>query len=217
VPALFTKFDPQAFLENEKRQDAPAKVAKAAKPGAERSGTLATLAALAGRGPNAENQPVRDAVVTDDLRLENPLPGVVAAKVAKPAKDRELTFDPGGPCAPGDRADWTAEDWRARFDERAAFLEHDGGLTRVEAEVQAFECCIVEWLNQHPAPSAPGRCAQCGRPESPSAMVLPFGAGEHHVWLHAECWPAWHQSRRVEAAMALRTMGIGPEGRNSAP
>ena len=52
---------------------------------------------------------------------------------------------------------WTAEDWRARFDERAGFLEHDGGLLRVEAEVQAFERCIVEWLNRTPSsPSARG-------------------------------------------------------------
>jgi hypothetical protein len=33
---------------------------------------------------------------------------------------------------------WSAEDWRACFEERAGFLEHHGGLLRVEAEVQAF-------------------------------------------------------------------------------
>ena len=103
---------------------------------------------------------------------------------------------------------WTAEDWQARFDERAGFLEHDGGWSRLEAEVQAFDCCVVEWLNQHPALSQSGRCAWCGKPQTPSAVVLPFGAGEHHAWLHAECWPRWHQSRRVEAVMALRGMGI---------
>ena len=70
---------------------------------------------------------------------------------------------------------WTAEDWQARFDERAGFLEHDDGLSRAEAEVQSFECCIVEWLNQHPAPSAPGRCAWCGRPESPGGVVCRSG------------------------------------------
>jgi hypothetical protein len=106
---------------------------------------------------------------------------------------------------------WTAEDWQARFDERAGFLEYDGGLLRVEAEVQAFERCTIEWLNQHPAPSAPGRCAWCGRPESPAAVVVPFGTGTH-TWLHAECWPAWHQSRRADATAALRTMGIAPGG-----
>jgi hypothetical protein len=47
VPALFTKFDARAFLENEKWQVLPAKLAKAAKAEEERSATLATLAALA--------------------------------------------------------------------------------------------------------------------------------------------------------------------------
>jgi len=107
---------------------------------------------------------------------------------------------------------WTAEDWRARFDERAGFLEHDGGLLRVEAEVQAFESCLVEWLNRNPSPSPAGRCAWCGKPETPIAMVLPFGAGEHHAWLHADCWPAWCHSRRPEAVLALRGMGIAASG-----
>jgi hypothetical protein len=103
---------------------------------------------------------------------------------------------------------WTAEDWRARFDERAGFLEHDCGLLPVEAEVQAFEHCIIEWLNANPISSPAGRCTWCGKLETPSAMPLPFGAGEHHAWIHSECWPAWHQSRRAEAVAALRTMGI---------
>src|SRR6516164_8160369 len=106
----------------------------------------------------------------------------------------------------------TAEDWQARFDERAGFLEHDDGLSRVEAEVQAFECCIVEWLNRNPSFSLAGRCVWCGKPQTPSAMVLPFGAGEHHTWLHAECWPTWYQRRREEAVLALRGMGIAPSG-----
>ena len=102
----------------------------------------------------------------------------------------------------------TAEDWRARFDERAGFLEHDGGLLRAQAEVQAFESCLVEWLNHNPSSSSTGRCAWCGKPETPSAMALPFGAGEHHAWLHAECWAAWYQRRRQEAVLALRGMRI---------
>ena len=108
------------------------------------------------------------------------------------------------------QAGWTAEDWRACFDERAGFLEHDGGLLRVAAEVQAFESCLVEWLNRNPSSSPAGRCAWCGKSETPSVIVLPFGAGEHHAWLHADCWPAWRQSRRSEAVLALRGMGIAP-------
>jgi hypothetical protein len=36
--------------------------------------------------------------------------------------------------------------------------------------------CVIEWLNQHPASSAPGRCAWCGKAESrgAGAVVLPF-------------------------------------------
>jgi|GEM_PF-2694738 hypothetical protein len=36
-----------------------------------------------------------------------------------------------------DVATWPA-DWRENFDERAAIMEHDGGLTRDEAEVSAW-------------------------------------------------------------------------------
>jgi hypothetical protein len=204
--ALFTKFDPRAFLE--------------AGPGANNAGSgaveLATLAALAERTPNVENQPVRDAVVTDHCSFRNQLLGLQGAKAAKPAKDEHQTrpfltsFKADQSRTIVTRAYWNAEDWRARFEERAGFLEHDCGLLRVEAEHKAFDSCIVEWLNCNPSSSPDGRCTWCGRPETPSATVLPFGAGEHPTWLHAECWPAWHQRRRAEADMALRKMGLAP-------
>ena len=38
------------------------------------------------------------------------------------------------------RDGWSAEDWRLFFEERAGI----GELPRAAAEVQAFECCIVE-------------------------------------------------------------------------
>jgi hypothetical protein len=66
------------------------------------------------------------------------------------------------------------------------------------------EARIVRWLNDHPAPSAPGRCAWCGRLEAPDAMVLPYGAEpETHAWLHSDCWPSWHAARRVDALVAV--------------
>jgi hypothetical protein len=43
---------------------------------------------------------------------------------------------------------WSADEWRAFFDERAGIIEFDGGQPRAEAEVQALACCVVEWLNQ---------------------------------------------------------------------
>jgi hypothetical protein len=104
---------------------------------------------------------------------------------------------------------WSAEHWRAYFDKRSGIAESNHGLPRAEAEALASACCVIEWLNQHPAPSTPGRCARCGRPESLRAVVLPFGTKSGtHAWLHAECWPAWHQARRADAIAALRAIGI---------
>jgi hypothetical protein len=108
------------------------------------------------------------------------------------------------------RDGWSAEDWRLFFEERAAIAEFDGGLSRTEAEARALACCIVEWLNRNPTPSAPGRCAWCGQAESRDAVVLPYGTEPGtHIWLHAECWPAWQDTRRSQAREALARMGIG--------
>jgi hypothetical protein len=108
---------------------------------------------------------------------------------------------------------WSAERWRAYFDKCSAIAESNHGLSRVEAEARASACCVIEWLNQHPAPSTPGRCARCGKPESLSAVVLPFGTEPGtHTWLHAECWPAWHRARRAEAIAALQAMGSHEKG-----
>ena len=101
---------------------------------------------------------------------------------------------------------WKANDWKHFYGERAAVLEYDHELPRPEAERRAWEWCIVEWLNQHPAPSEPGRCAWCGKPED-AGVVVPFGV--EAAWLHHECWRPWHQERRQEAVSGLAEMGIG--------
>jgi hypothetical protein len=85
--------------------------------------------------------------------------------------------------------------------------EHDQG----PSPHRTIEPQIIEWLNQHPAPSRPGHCAWCGRPGSPTTVVLPFGTEpETHTWLHSECWPDWHRAREVAAAKAL---ALNPGGR----
>ena len=74
---------------------------------------------------------------------------------------------------------------------------------------RAFEDFVIQWLNQHPAPSVPGHCAWCGSPETMGARVVPFGSEPWtHTWLHPECWSAWHRARRIEATRALEAMGI---------
>src|SRR5436190_1278471 len=83
---------------------------------------------------------------------------------------------------------------------RTQIAEFDGGLSRAEAEAQAFGCCVDEWLNHHPVPSPPGRCLACGGGEQAHDALLrhdiePTG----HARLHSRCWSNWHAAREAEA------------------
>jgi hypothetical protein len=95
------------------------------------------------------------------------------------------------------------------FDERAGITEFDGGLPRTQAEAQAFACCVTEWLNHNPVGSSPGHCLGCGRTDRPHDPLLPYGVEPTgHAWLHSRCWPAWHESRKLQAVAALANLGI---------
>ena len=105
---------------------------------------------------------------------------------------------------------WSAEDWQLFFEERAAIAEFDGGLPRKNAEAQAFECCVIKWLDLNPTPSARGHCAWCGQTEANGAVVVRYGTEPGtHASLHTECWPAWQELRRSQALEALTRIGIG--------
>ena len=109
---------------------------------------------------------------------------------------------------PGDDG-WSADDWRAYYDECAGIAEFDGGLPRDQAEARAFACCVSEWLNRNPVRSSPGRCLGCGQFDQPHDPLVPFGTDKNgHAWLHQRCWSAWHEGRKVEAVAALVNMGI---------
>jgi hypothetical protein len=141
----------------------------------------------------------------DDLLLEalEPPPETILAALSrhKPEVVRLLHSAKDG-CSP--------EYWHVLFHQRAAFAEFAGGLPRADAEAHAVECCIVEWLNRNPTPSAAGRCLWCGQTETHGAVVVPYGTEPGtHAWLHAECWPAWHEFRRSHAQKTLMRMGIG--------
>ncbi len=72
-------------------------------------------------------------------------------------------------------SDWTAEDRRTFFDERAGIAKFDGGQSQADAEAIAFECCLVEWLNRHMEHSHQGCCAWCNKPDRDGHAVVPFG------------------------------------------
>jgi hypothetical protein len=108
-----------------------------------------------------------------------------------------------------DRSGWSAQDWRAFFDERAAIAGFDGGLPRHEAEAGAFRACVVEWLSRNPVRSEEDRCSWCGGRERGDNGLLPFGAdGAGHAWLHSACWRPWHEHRQAQAVDFLRAIGF---------
>ena len=100
---------------------------------------------------------------------------------------------------------WSAEDWRTDFDERAGIIQFEGGLTRSEAEAQAFDCCLAEWMNRHAVTSSPDRCLACGGSENTDD---PLTKTHGCAWLHSRCWQGWHEARKAEAIAALIAMGI---------
>ncbi len=159
----------------------------------------------------ARENGIRLGVAGADLILDadrEPAPGVLETIRRHKAGIVALLTAPEG--------DWTAEDWRVFYDERAGINESDGGLPRPGAEAHAFECCLVEWLNRHPQHSDPSRCAWCEKPEETvTGIVIPFGNDAHgHVWLHHQCWKPWMQNRREDAISALATTGIRAHEKN---
>jgi hypothetical protein len=129
----------------------------------------------------------------------SPLPAAKPAKVAKAGRHFS-SFSNFSRATAAARDSWTAADWQAYFDERAAIREYDGGFTRTEAERLAFDDAVGHWLSAHPAPaSAPEHCAQCcGGPRTYDEL-LPVLASGGHVWVHNKCWSVWYAARRLEA------------------
>ena len=111
------------------------------------------------------------------------------------------------------QATWDSEDWHAHFDERAGIAEHVGGLSRADAERQAWQCCVVEmqWRCP-PPPSPPERCAYCAEPlGEPGRDGLPYLAGDSGpAWLHNGCHGAWTAELRADAVAALAGLGLTP-------
>jgi hypothetical protein len=77
--------------------------------------------------------------------------------------------------------------WRRALAEKVETITQLRGLTRPDAEREAFQHIVVEYLNETHPNTDPARCAYCGGPETSAATLLPFGVGERHVWLHSGC------------------------------
>jgi hypothetical protein len=103
---------------------------------------------------------------------------------------------------------WSAEDWRERYDKRLWAAEQVAGMSRGDAEREAYTSCIAEFLNANPpSPSADDRCAWCEKVETAGTPLRPYGS-EPGTWLHEDCWDSWYRGRRAEAADSLARMGV---------
>ena len=102
-------------------------------------------------------------------------------------------------------------DWRIFYEERAAIIEYDSGVSRSEAEAQAWECTVIQWMNKTPPKSIDDdHCASCGHHIGDVGRdAVPFlSGGGGHVWLHHGCHPTWMTRRRSDAEKALTAMGV---------
>jgi hypothetical protein len=98
--------------------------------------------------------------------------------------------------------------WLREFEDRTILVQRVRNLPQAEAERVAFDIVLVEFLNATHPDTDPNRCAWCGAPEEQSDILLPFGVGERHAWLHRDCWELWREARRTAAIAELAMMKI---------
>ena len=108
-----------------------------------------------------------------------------------------------------------AASWRCFFEEKTDLVERVRGVPRPEAEREAFDIVLVEFLNRTHPDTDPNRCAWCGKPETLDAILLPIGVGIRHARLHPDCWAPWRARRRAEAIDQLGAIGIEAQDPNS--
>jgi len=85
---------------------------------------------------------------------------------------------------------WAVAEWHGFFVERAAIREHNGGLSRAEAERRAWLDCLARWLATHP----------------PSEVALRVWPGD-----------SLRLALLAEAIAALERLGIAEPPRTSRP
>lgn len=104
---------------------------------------------------------------------------------------------------------WSADDWRDYFEERAAISEFDHGLPRTNAEINAFDLCVQEWLRQNPVASVPGVCNECRKRGLVQHCITDSAPHDPaNIWLHQECADQWQKARRDLATTTLNALGL---------
>ncbi|MBK8158770.1 MAG: hypothetical protein IPK59_08430 [Rhodospirillaceae bacterium] len=107
--------------------------------------------------------------------------------------------------------DWSAEDWCGFYHERAAILECDNNLPRVEAERVAYGTTLAKWMDAHRPPTdRQDQCAHC-RGDRPGAVLIPcLSASGGHYGVHDKCLPDLLEGMRQRGIAALSAYGLAP-------
>jgi hypothetical protein len=98
--------------------------------------------------------------------------------------------------------------WRRVLAEKIETVMTIRGLPRPDAEREAFDIVLVEFLNATRPDTDPNLCARCGGPETSDATLLPIGWGDRHVWLHPGCLDPWRAQRGLKAEDDLARLGV---------
>ena len=89
--------------------------------------------------------------------------------------------------------------------------EPERRLPGADANREAFECAVVQWMNRNPPADADeDHCAACRGPLGRIGEdAVPVLAGEgRHVWVHHGCHGHLIAQRRDAAVTALAAMGV---------
>jgi hypothetical protein len=106
---------------------------------------------------------------------------------------------------------WSAQDWRAFYEERAGILEYDGQLPRVEAERVAYSTTLAMWMDVNRPPSADmNDCAWCHRGIPQAVLIACLAGPDGHYAVHDSCLPKLLESLRERGIGALTAFGIEP-------
>jgi hypothetical protein len=100
------------------------------------------------------------------------------------------------------------ERWQRLLAEKIETIVKVRGLTRLDAEREAFRHVVVEFANATHPDTDPRVCALCNKPSLPLTPTLPYGVGERHAWLHQHCHQQWSARRQYEVVATLAGMGI---------
>ena len=97
--------------------------------------------------------------------------------------------------------------------------ERERRWPRADANREAFECAIVQWMNRNPPADADeDHCAACGGPLGrigEDAVAVLAGEGRH-AWVHHGCHGRLMAARRAAAITALAGLGLTPPAAVSA-